>query len=74
MISLYPKGSSKASSGYLSLYLFDSFKELPQGSQVYIEYVMAILSQANWVKPNRKERSCKYQLLNIQFAKGSFNF
>ncbi|XP_022146380.1 probable inactive serine/threonine-protein kinase fnkC [Momordica charantia] len=36
---LYPKGSSKAKTGFLSLYLsYNSYEEIPQGSQVYVEY------------------------------------
>ncbi|XP_022146377.1 uncharacterized protein LOC111015606 [Momordica charantia] len=43
---LYPKGCPKATTDFLSLYLgLDSLKDLPKGSQVYIEWEMSVLSQ-----------------------------
>ncbi|XP_038874970.1 uncharacterized protein LOC120067490 [Benincasa hispida] len=45
-IELYPRGDSLAMTGYMSMFLrFDSFEKLPQGSRVYVEYDIAVLSQ-----------------------------
>ncbi|XP_022146382.1 uncharacterized protein LOC111015610 [Momordica charantia] len=45
-MSLYPKGSPKASPDYLSLFLrCESLKELPQGCRVYAEFEIAVLSK-----------------------------
>lgn len=54
-ILLYPRGfCCKKAGGCLSLYLhLQSFRELPQNFQVYVEYEMAVLSQLG-VETKRK--------------------
>ncbi|XP_022146383.1 uncharacterized protein LOC111015611 [Momordica charantia] len=45
-VELHPNGCPTAMSNYLSLFLiFDDLRELPDDSQVYVEYEMAVLSQ-----------------------------
>ncbi|XP_022146379.1 ubiquitin carboxyl-terminal hydrolase 12-like [Momordica charantia] len=64
---LYPKGCSNAETGFLSLYLIlDSSKEILQGSKVYVEYELALLSQLG-AEPEK-------ETYNYWFAGGGPNF
>ncbi|CAK9311448.1 unnamed protein product [Citrullus colocynthis] len=69
-IRLYPSGDLQAKPGFLSMFLmFDGSNELPQGSQLYVEYEMAVLSQLEAV-PLKRTFDCWFGYGGMKVGRG----